>query len=162
FNMLPPGAIPSPAQASPLVIMLPYFEQANKYNQFDMSQNVNTSASNAAARSQDMPILLCPSDPGQSSFTVTVGGKAERGGRTNYHASLGGNGWWRNKDAATGGVFYFASPQNGVRITDITDGSSNTAMYAEIKRGMDGAHPELRVTSVPFSAWDAALPGSDL
>src|SRR5262245_53809202 len=59
---LPAGSTLSTAgQASALVQLLPYVEQANKYNQFDFTQNVNTSASNAAARSQDAPIFLCPS-----------------------------------------------------------------------------------------------------
>src|SRR3954467_2696526 len=57
FNQFPPGSTPSPSQASGLVILLPYVEQANKYNQFDFTQNVNTSASNAAARSQDAKIF---------------------------------------------------------------------------------------------------------
>src|SRR5438046_2957821 len=39
-----PPCIPTPAQASPFVMMLPYFEQANKYAQFDLTTNVNTSA----------------------------------------------------------------------------------------------------------------------
>src|SRR5947209_3887218 len=48
FNCFPPGNIPAPTNGSPLVIMLPYFEQANKYNQFDKTQDLNTGANNAA------------------------------------------------------------------------------------------------------------------
>src|SRR4051794_10716155 len=99
FGMFPP-VIPAPAQTSPMVTMLPYFEQANKYNQFDMTQNVNTSASNTAARGQDMPILLCPSDPSNAMFTVTVNGQTQTVGRSNYLANLGSHAWWRNTDGA--------------------------------------------------------------
>src|SRR6516225_4153641 len=53
WKELPP-VVPSPALGSPYIKMLPYFEQANKYNQFDLKQNVNTSASNTAARGQDL------------------------------------------------------------------------------------------------------------
>ena len=170
FGMLPP-VIPAPAQTSPLVTMLPYFEQANKYNQFNLSQNVNTSASNAAARAQDMPILLCPSDISDSFFTVVVNGQVETVGRTNYHANLGANGWWRNKDPKTAGCFNYngnlsSKPPvqaRGVKLLDISDGTSNTAMYGEIRRGVnDGARDPLSVTSVPYTTWDSNQKQNDL
>jgi prepilin-type processing-associated H-X9-DG protein len=65
----------------------------------------------------------------------------------------------------TGGCFYWSGtiPAQGVRIAEILDGTSNTALYAEIKRGsQDGVSDPLSVTSVPFATWDAARPGSDL
>jgi prepilin-type N-terminal cleavage/methylation domain-containing protein/prepilin-type processing-associated H-X9-DG protein len=166
FGMLPP-VIPSPAQTSPMVTMLPYFEQANKYKQFDMSQNVNTSASNAAARGQDMPILLCPSDISDAHFNVTVAGQVQTVGRSNYHANLGAHAWWRNTDGRTAGCFYYngsASVQaKGVKLLDIRDGTSNTAMYGEIRRGeYDGGRDPLSVTSVPYPTWDANQAQNDL
>ena len=157
LNSLPP-VVPSPALGSPYIRMLPYFEQSNKYNQFDLTQNVNTSASNGPARIQDLPILLCPSDPGVGFLT----NGAERLGRTNYLANLGTHGWWRNADPTTAGTFYYDPLGGGVRFVEITDGTSNTALYGEIKRGGDGAHPELRVYSIPFGTWDAQKPASDL
>jgi prepilin-type N-terminal cleavage/methylation domain-containing protein/prepilin-type processing-associated H-X9-DG protein len=151
FDTFPPGAIPSPAFGSTLVILLPYFEQANKYNQFNFSEDLNSGKDNAAARSQDLPILLCPSDPSTGFFTESETGEIE--GRTNYFANLGSRGWWKNSDPATSGIFFYSSaPAKSVRLSDITDGSSNTAMYAEIKRGKNG--PALTVTSVPYAIWD--------
>jgi prepilin-type N-terminal cleavage/methylation domain-containing protein/prepilin-type processing-associated H-X9-DG protein len=134
-----PRVLPSPTNGSPLVAMLPYFEQANKYAQIDLTQDFNTGANNAAARSQDIPILLCPSDPSSGMFTVTVAGVAQPVGRTNYHASLGAHAWYRNTNGSTGGPFYSNGsatvPAVGVRLVEIADGTTNTAMYAEIKRG---------------------------
>src|SRR5262245_16711970 len=142
WKELPP-VVPSPAQASPYVTMLPYFEQANKYNQFDMTQNVNTSASNAPARAQDMKILLCPSDGGQFYFSVAVGTANETVGRCNYMANLGAHAWWRNTNNLAG-LFYYNTVANsspprakGVKIAEAYDGISNTAMFSEIKRGGD-------------------------
>jgi prepilin-type N-terminal cleavage/methylation domain-containing protein len=78
----------APAQ----VIMLPYVEQANKYNQFNFNYDTNSDTpidpsipalkgANAAARLQDVPIFLCPSDPStQTTFNA---------GRLNYFGSLG-------------------------------------------------------------------------
>ena len=68
---LPPGASSTPAFASALVIMMPYLEQANKYNQFDFKYDVNNPTYNLAAETQDVPIFLCPSDPSQGLLTRT-------------------------------------------------------------------------------------------
>src|SRR5262249_53832611 len=127
------------------------------------------------ARAQDIPILLCPSDACQGRFNVVVNGITEGVGRTNYHASLGAHGWFRNPDGATGGVFFAlgtaaAGPTGrgkGIRIGDILDGSSNPAMYAEVKRnqgttsGVPESRPELILNQVPFGTWDGSQSAND-
>jgi len=152
FKKLPPGT-GAPTNASAIVWLLPYFEGENKFNQFDLTQDVhsNTSATAAAARSQDSPLLLCPSDPSTGFFTITVAGTTQNIGRTNYHANLGSHAWYRNTDPATGGLFY---NQSAIRFTDIKDGSSNTAMYAEIKRG-NNVVDSLSVLAADYPTWDA-------
>src|SRR5262245_61946466 len=169
WKELPP-VVQAPAQASPFVTMLPYFEQANKYNQFDLTQNVNTSATNAAARSQDIPILLCPADGGQFYFSVTVAGATSTVGRTNYHANLGAHAWWRNTNNLAGTFYYNVQPNSpygaqqkakGVKLSDIFDGVSNTALYSEIKRGGDQI-PALYVYNVTFGTWDASVATFDI
>src|SRR5262245_54323378 len=150
---LPPGNTdqPDPSIASALVLLLPYLEQANKYNQFDFSTNIDTSPTNAAARTQDVPIFLCPSDP-------STGQRSDSGGppygRCNYYANLGINGNWRNANPATGGPFYNKSQ---VRITDITDGTSNTALFAEVKRGVNPQQNRYDATLIPSASWDATV-----
>src|SRR5882724_2491381 len=49
---LPPVA-PAPAFGSPYVRMLPFFGAANQRAEFDLTENINTSPANAAARAQD-------------------------------------------------------------------------------------------------------------
>src|SRR5947207_10811846 len=59
--------------ASPQALILPFVEQASKFNQFnfnyttwndrDAVTGALNSGVNLAARSQDIPIYLCPSDP---------------------------------------------------------------------------------------------------
>jgi prepilin-type N-terminal cleavage/methylation domain-containing protein/prepilin-type processing-associated H-X9-DG protein len=130
--------------ATPLVILLAYIEQANKYNQFNLLYNVNSDAplngnipaltgANARARSQDMPIYLCPSDPsGMYTFTDA--------GRTNYFASIGGD---SNPSSASpfGGIFSMAttdgSEMKGYPIVAVTDGTSNTVLFAEVMRSRE-------------------------
>src|SRR5262249_45785758 len=139
FGVLPPGALPSPSLATHLILLLPYVEQANKYNQFNFSDAV-TAPENQAARMQDVSIFLCPSDSAQGRYTETIAGRDELAGRTNYFGNLGANAWWRNRDTRTAGVFYYSNPMAVIRLTDITDGTSNTAMFAEVKRGARPSH----------------------
>lgn len=151
FKVFPPGRV-SPSFASPLVQLLAYLDQANKFTQFDFATDINSSATNAAARTQDVTVFMCPSEISTATFPQG----AEILGRNNYQASLGANAAYANTDPQTGGVFFVNSK---VRVTDITDGSSNTAMFAEIKRGnrLGAASLDpLNVTSVPFANWDAA------
>jgi prepilin-type processing-associated H-X9-DG protein len=154
FGILPSGDQPV-SRASPLPHILPHSEQLNKYNQFNFGADINTHASNAAARSQDIPIFFCPSDAQNAWFTVTVAGQAEKVGRSNYLATVGGPGWFRSIQ----GVFYYDSK---TKLNDIKDGTSNTIMYSEVKRGpIVGTDPvvgepwEFTVTTrVPFATWD--------
>ncbi len=124
-------------------LLLPYFEQANKFNQFNMNYNVNSDArintnfpvltnANANARSGDVPIFLCPSDP-SSAFTFT------NAGRLNYMGSLGATATYRG-GTNLDGVFAIPFPASGSEmkgytVVSLTDGSSNTAMFSEVMRG---------------------------
>jgi prepilin-type N-terminal cleavage/methylation domain-containing protein/prepilin-type processing-associated H-X9-DG protein len=166
-----PTVMPAPSNGSPLMSMLPYFEQANKYAQIVTGIDLNA-AGNEAVRSQDIPILLCPSDPSSGQFSVTVAGSTLPVGRTSYQASLGGNAWYRNTDPATGGVFYSngsaTQPAVGVKLLAISDGTSNTAMYAEVRRGLMATSGSAVATSLThvqaldYPTWDSALPANDL
>src|SRR5581483_3130965 len=97
---------------------------------------------NVAAQTQDVPFYLCPSDPSSAQFPTTFGFY----GRSNYMASIGKNPCPTNLDGSTGGVFFveFTNVQWGtllnrprtVKITGIPDGTSNTAMWSEVRRGV--------------------------
>jgi prepilin-type processing-associated H-X9-DG protein len=122
-------------------------EQGNKFNQFDWNVEVNTHPANAAARTQDVPVYLCPSDPSRGRYLVPVSDRQEPAGRSNYLANLGGSGWVHN----TSGPFHFNSK---VTLNSIPDGTSNTALFAEVKRGPAPGHDDSLVsTRVPFSVW---------
>jgi prepilin-type N-terminal cleavage/methylation domain-containing protein/prepilin-type processing-associated H-X9-DG protein len=182
FKYLPPhfgtvtmGGVVGTNNASPQVLILPYVEQANKYNQFNLNfvtwndnkpTDINGNAlpgsvngstlnppPNLAARSQDIPIFLCPSD---GSNAIRPADWADNGdnnpatwpeGRINYLACVGNT----SSMAPTGtnnatwglgaGIFaaqWTGAVLKGTRIVAITDGTSNTAMWAEIMRGTEG------------------------
>src|SRR5262245_12374466 len=74
---------------SPQALILPYVEQANKYNQFDFQYDVNNATSPPAppshplARYQDVPIYLCPSEASVAVYKPT----GQPYGRSNYFAN---------------------------------------------------------------------------
>lgn len=130
------------SDASPQVFLLSYIEQGNKLNQWNLNYNVNSDAAidpsipalagaNAAARVGDIPTYLCPSDP--STMTQT------NAGRSNYMVSTGANADYRG-GLPGDGIFAMPNPTAGQVLkgpthASITDGTSNTAMFAETKRG---------------------------
>src|SRR5262245_27862803 len=153
-SRLPPGNTdqPDPSIASAVVLLLPYVEQANKYTLFDFTTNIDTSPTNAQARTQDVAIFLCPSDPSTGKRSDT--GAPDSYGRCNYYANLGINGNWRNANPATGGTFYNNSR---IRSVEISDGTSSTAMFAEVKRGVFPQNNRYDATLIPSATWDATI-----
>jgi prepilin-type N-terminal cleavage/methylation domain-containing protein/prepilin-type processing-associated H-X9-DG protein len=131
------------SNASTLAIILPYVEQANKLNQFhpDLNYDVNSDAridpsftpttfNQTAARTQDVKIYLCPSDPSQNNYF--------NAGRNNYVASQGAHANVRHTGAEAGifsAPFPSGAEMKGVGIVTISDGTSNTVLYSERIRG---------------------------
>jgi prepilin-type N-terminal cleavage/methylation domain-containing protein/prepilin-type processing-associated H-X9-DG protein len=154
LGSFPPAAGPLPTlpsgypgsgtqRPSTQALILPYVEQASKYNQFNFDYDVHTNAINMAARTQDVPIYLCPSDPSNAAFATTDGLM----GRCNYFFNIGRTANSFDQDGNVGGVVFleFTNTQfntlgnrpRTVKILGVTDGTSNTAMAAEIKRGRE-------------------------
>src|SRR5262249_9337400 len=105
FGYLPPGEGPGSAEGgtsrpSLAAVILPYLEQANKYNLFNFAFDV-TSATNQAATWQDVPVYLCPSD----GSSVTYSNLGQPAGRINYFGSIGGLAYCRLPGEPTAGVF---------------------------------------------------------
>ena len=123
---------------SALAMLNPYLEQTNIYNMMDLTQPIympsppySISPANQFAVQQVVKLFLCPSDKMQP-----VANPGDYGvptiGPTNYAVCVG--------TGTTSGRPPFGSPLNadgmfiagqGFRITDIADGSSNTAMMSE-------------------------------
>jgi prepilin-type N-terminal cleavage/methylation domain-containing protein/prepilin-type processing-associated H-X9-DG protein len=142
----------SGSRPSILAQLLPYLEQANKFNLFNFDYDVNNGVPNEAAREQDVSFFLCPSDP---SPNVVQYPPSAAYGRANYFGSLGANANANSTDTATIGIFNY---NPGIRITDITDGTSNTAMFAEVRRGTrtfnaSGTYDDTTVM-IAYSGWN--------
>jgi prepilin-type N-terminal cleavage/methylation domain-containing protein/prepilin-type processing-associated H-X9-DG protein len=171
FGYLPPqfgtvivnGAVGTNS-ASPQALLLPYIEQSNKYNQFNFNYSTwnDTPAVaglpkapnvNLPARSQDVAIFLCPSDPSGSLRPADWADNGDNNpaqwpeGRLNYLACIGNT----SSMAPTGtnattwgkGAGIFAAHWSGgtllkgIPIVGVTDGTSNTAMFSETMRATE-------------------------
>jgi prepilin-type N-terminal cleavage/methylation domain-containing protein/prepilin-type processing-associated H-X9-DG protein len=160
-SSFPPGGT-APAQASAIVHLLPFLEQGNVYQTFDFEHSAMSSSQNRNARVQEVGILLCPSDPSTAQQEEKTEGEAQHLGRCNYFGNLGSHAWWRNNDSKTAGMFHFATPAEPVKIADVTDGTSNTALFAEIRRSKLQAGDEENVWTVSYSVWDEQQEAHDL
>lgn len=155
FKKFPAGIAGAPSFATWQVGILPYLEQGNKFQQFDLTTNVNA-AVNANARVQDIPTYLCPSDRSAGVFPDPVSGNPF--GRCNYLGNMGTHAWQFESNGATvknttmTGVFA-ANTQCGIR--HILDGTSTTAFFSEIKRGARPNNDGTDVTQVALGAWGA-------
>ncbi|WP_439625891.1 DUF1559 domain-containing protein [Gemmata sp.] len=119
--------------------ILPYIEQGALYQTFNTFLKAPTTHTLGVAEAKVViPTLVCPSDPG--------GGKVSalgQGSHTNYvtcHGSASavadGTGGFSNN-----GMFYGKSK---VRITDVTDGTTNTVMVSEILLVQDTGTHDIR------------------
>jgi prepilin-type N-terminal cleavage/methylation domain-containing protein/prepilin-type processing-associated H-X9-DG protein len=126
LNVLPPGRDAN--SFSTHAYLLPYLEQDNVYRLINFKVSYND-PSNAAALAARIKTFLCPSDPRTPLVPAGWAGN-------NYRANQGSNILWGMPSAtgpnstlpAPNGPFYIDS---AVRLTDITDGTSNTAAFSE-------------------------------
>jgi prepilin-type N-terminal cleavage/methylation domain-containing protein/prepilin-type processing-associated H-X9-DG protein len=163
LGSFPPGASVFPSQASSLVFLMPFIEGSNAYNAFNFSKNVSSAAENLTARHVNSSVYVCPSDPSVGfwqDLDPVSGLPAGVDGRANYYGNLGTNGWVYErltalaKDGNQLGVFAFNS---ATTLDAITDGTSSTALYAEVRRGgYPSVHDAFDVSGVPAPAWGAA------
>ena len=109
--------------------LLPHLEQDNLFRSLNLALPIEHPA-NAAGAQQVLPLFLCPSDPTPASaFAVpnAFGSTMVWAGPSSYAACCGGD--ESAADAPAGmGVFYRNSR---TRMTDITDGTSNTIFVGE-------------------------------
>jgi len=126
--------------------VLPYVEQDNLYKAAGISTGA-TMAAAAAAVATPVKTFLCPSETasnGRPRFdTANIGGNTGSGvGQTNYKGICGNNWAWGSytNTGPTGdsngldngnGVFFRSCYTRPIKLTDITDGTSNTFMIGE-------------------------------
>ncbi|MEO2088614.1 MAG: DUF1559 domain-containing protein, partial [Gemmataceae bacterium] len=131
YQTLPPGR--NTNSISTNAFLLPYIEQDNVFRLVDFSVAWNHS-NNTAARAVPIKTFICPSDP----VSQVPAGWAGNNYRTNQ-----GSGLLHGQPSTTPGDPNYGMPApNGpfvpnltMKLTDITDGTSNTAGMSEHLKG---------------------------
>lgn len=145
-------------RSSVQVLILPYLEQANLYSTFNMGLDVNNTGQNETARCQNISAFICPSDAASTRMpgSTVYAGSTGQIGYSNYFASIGATAAQlfdtgtatAETNAGTLGIFNykmnltgslatnpkFRSVESTITIASVSDGTSNTAMFSEIKR----------------------------
>ena len=156
YRIFPPGmqyAAGEPVRSSPnfgpnwVIMVLPFLDQQNLYDQFDLNQVISHQR-NRAARGVPLSVMLCPSDNGsRHKFDGKFNVEGDNWARGNYAASAGsgylleGNRWdatwgpdspgW-NDDRLRG----IMGPNASLSIKDIRDGTSHTILAGEVRVGV--------------------------
>jgi len=142
FKYLPPGewtrasTTASTTRPAWTTVVLQFLEQANKFNLFDFTQDVNTHPNNLAARQQDVAVYLCPSEPSLAQFLQS----GLPVGRLNYYGSIGGVADCRILDNRAGifngnfSALQLNQTPKGLKMSFVSDGTSHTAMFSEVMR----------------------------
>jgi prepilin-type processing-associated H-X9-DG protein len=150
-------------------MVLPYIEGANNYNLFNLAYDTLSDAANNAARHQIIKIYQCPSEPN----SYPPGGAwppGARGSSQSYAANVGATcNFFVNSPLA--GPFNQIQPAGGVsgtpyptatpiKILQVSDGLSNTAMWAEVKVGFNpqGLDPGINYAGPPTVPWHVRYP----
>jgi prepilin-type N-terminal cleavage/methylation domain-containing protein/prepilin-type processing-associated H-X9-DG protein len=149
-------------------LILPYVEQDPLYRQIQFAKDI-TDPANAAARTTSVPIYLCPSDAGELFFNVDRDGDGEP--YTNYLTASGQPvrvahanyvGVFGNPEVTPDPGFLSTDPDRGparrgmcyrnsvIRMTDVSDGTSNTLFVGE------------RSTNLAYATWVGAVTGGQV
>jgi prepilin-type N-terminal cleavage/methylation domain-containing protein/prepilin-type processing-associated H-X9-DG protein len=144
-------------KGSPFVGMLPYFEQTSLFNGLDANSPISFGflfVQGKRAGTINMPMLRCPSDSyrpdgDESSYSATsyapsMGSQTKDGGGCPQYdfsplpnpAGNPGDWGWSFKPNEISGMFgYYPA---GIRIRDVTDGTSNVIGMGEIRQDCGG------------------------
>ena len=115
--------------------ILPNLEQSAIGSQLDSLLAAGGQTFTSSFSTNVLSVFLCPSDPASPKIAATVGNA--QGFHINF-ITCHGSGYATPTADPTGlnldGIFYGKSK---VRLTDITDGTSNTVMVSELLQGSD-------------------------
>jgi len=122
----------------------PYLEQTNLFSQFESYMRTNASALGFPMLHTIVPAFMCPSDPQSPKLQTYWGGfGTPTQGFSGNMVLCAGSTYFNPGGNSTNadGMFYAVSR---VKITDITDGTTNTAMATEIVLVADTSSHDIR------------------
>ena len=108
--------------------LMPYMDQANFFNQINLQESWSSATNASVVSGRRVPVYVCPSDPKVDTARLASGVMLYP---TNYGFNFG---TWFVYSPTTGaggeGLFY---PNSRIRLSAITDGTSNTLATSEVK-----------------------------
>ena len=148
---LPAGGNYPGKEYSMMLIILPFIEASPLFGQYDFDERIYLFENKEVTRIQ-LPAYVCPSDDALGRFwgNSSIG---DRFARSNYAACYGSSGQAPDIDPAgthyahvdpydhdgpqleSDGMFRIQASKRGRRLAEVTDGTSQTAMIAEIIAG---------------------------
>ena len=140
----------------PIVMLLPYIEQANLFNalnfnstfgnSYTAARTANANGVNTTVGFTQIAMLLCPSDANKLTTAM---------GHNNYVFCMGSDSYGDDHVTPWNGVFVSTASKPGT-LANITDGTSNTAGVCERVKGIGGgAGLDL---SIPTSMFTPSIP----
>jgi prepilin-type N-terminal cleavage/methylation domain-containing protein/prepilin-type processing-associated H-X9-DG protein len=181
-----------------LVLLLPYIEQDNLYKQFNLNAAAGdflgsqlgysignaklaspdaVASGNAALAANRVATFLCPSDPGNPTinpspyYSPDLGKTGIKAYKTSYDfiAQCQGVGYYNYWANSSLGTRYMFGENSTTRITDVTDGTSNTLAMGEqtlaLYNGVTTSWAYAGWVSVgidPVGAWNTTYPARGL
>jgi prepilin-type N-terminal cleavage/methylation domain-containing protein len=112
----------------------PYLEQDNLYRAFEAYMNTGASALGFPQLGSVVATLMCPSDPTSPKTQTYWGGLGTptQGFSGNYVVCAGNGYFCQNSYLDSGNLNGICYALSRTRMTDITDGTSNTALVSEL------------------------------
>jgi prepilin-type N-terminal cleavage/methylation domain-containing protein/prepilin-type processing-associated H-X9-DG protein len=122
-----------------VVLLLPYMEESNLYDQFDLTKTVFQQTTNPQEKL--IPALLCPSDAATGRYFGLSGKRFAKGNYAAYVSPFHG-------DLQL--VYPGALIATGQKLSRITDGLSKTVVFAEV-RTLDDTRDERGAWALPWN-----------
>jgi prepilin-type N-terminal cleavage/methylation domain-containing protein/prepilin-type processing-associated H-X9-DG protein len=152
--------------------ILPYIEQQSLYNMFNTALNFNDPVNQGTASQARVSVYCCPSSPSNGKvFTDTWTAPNEIGenlswtvSASDYVVTGGVQGGYRGKfyNPYPGNIDGVMQDNRTLKITDITDGSSNTFLVGENGGGPDlYARGKLLATAPNYSGAPSGYGGAE-
>lgn len=147
--------VPGVSRLSWIVRVLPYLEQAQLYDQFNLEADVSTQSNQETVtdptrgpQSAQVEVLMCPSDQSRERFFLNAAAGPRQFGKGNYAAFVAPE-HLECVPLARGAMIHIPQP-----LSKITDGTSRTLMIGEVRTRED--------TLDARGAWALAWPGASI